>query len=81
MEGILLLIVIGAVAGWLASFIIPNGFGLIGTIIVGIIGGVLAGHFLGGVLSITSNPLVNSIIVGFVGAVILLFILRLVKAA
>ncbi|MCP4091283.1 MAG: GlsB/YeaQ/YmgE family stress response membrane protein [Gammaproteobacteria bacterium] len=81
MESILILVVIGAVAGWLASFVIPNGFGLIGTILVGIIGGVLAGHFAGGALSITSNALVNSIIVGFVGAVALLFVLRLVNKA
>ena len=35
MEAILILVVIGAVAGWLASMVIPNGYGLIGTIIVG----------------------------------------------
>lgn len=81
MEAILILVVIGAVAGWLASMVIPNGYGLIGTIIVGIVGGVLAGFFLGGMLSITGNALVNQIISGSVGAIALLFILRLVKKA
>jgi len=81
MEAILILVVIGAVAGWLASMVIPNGYGLIGTIIVGIIGGVLAGFFLGGMLSITGNALLNQIISGSVGAIALLFILRLVKKA
>ena len=81
MEAILILVVIGAVAGWLASMVIPNGFGLIGTIIVGIIGGVVAGYLLGGMLNITGNALVDQIISGSTGAIVLLFILRLVKKA
>jgi uncharacterized membrane protein YeaQ/YmgE (transglycosylase-associated protein family) len=78
---ILILVIIGAVAGWLASFIIPNGFGLIGTIVVGILGGLLGGYLLGNALSITSNAMVNSIILAFAGAVVLLFIIRLIKKA
>jgi uncharacterized membrane protein YeaQ/YmgE (transglycosylase-associated protein family) len=81
MEVILLLVVVGMVAGWLASVVIPNGYGLIGTIIVGIIGGVVAGYLLGGMLNITGNALVNQIISGSIGAIILLFILRVIKKA
>ncbi len=77
---ILYLIIIGAVAGYLASLVIPNGFGLIGTIIVGIIGGVLGGKLLGGLLNI-GTPLVSSILTAFIGAIVLLFIIRLVKKA
>jgi uncharacterized membrane protein YeaQ/YmgE (transglycosylase-associated protein family) len=81
MEALVILVVIGAVAGWLASMVIPNGYGLIGTIIVGIIGGVVAGYLLSGKLNITGNALVNQIISASIGAHVLLFVLRLIKKA
>jgi uncharacterized membrane protein YeaQ/YmgE (transglycosylase-associated protein family) len=74
-------LVIGGVAGWLAGLIMKGGsFGLIGNIIVGIIGAAIAGFLLprvglviGGGFPIA--PIVNAVI----GACILLFVLRLIR--
>ena len=47
LEAILIILVIGAVAGWLAGQIVRGmGFGLIGNIVVGIVGAVIAGYLL-----------------------------------
>ncbi|EIJ35892.1 GlsB/YeaQ/YmgE family stress response membrane protein [Thiothrix nivea] len=78
---ILIMLGIGAVAGWLAGVIMKGaGFGLIGNIIVGIVGSVI-GTFIGGVLSINLgvSPILGTLIWAVIGAVILLFIIGLVK--
>ena len=79
-EGIILWLIIGAVAGWLAGKIVEGaGFGLIVDIIVGIVGAVIGG-WLAGVLGIAiGGGLIGSIIVAVVGAVVLLLALRLIK--
>jgi uncharacterized membrane protein YeaQ/YmgE (transglycosylase-associated protein family) len=81
-HGILVWLVIGAVAGWLAGTLIKGGgFGLIGDIIVGIVGAFIGG-WLAGVLGITiGGGLVASIITATAGAVVLILILRMVKRA
>ena len=46
-EGLLVWLIVGAIAGWLAGLIVKGyGFGLIGNIVVGIIGAVIAGWLL-----------------------------------
>jgi uncharacterized membrane protein YeaQ/YmgE (transglycosylase-associated protein family) len=81
MDGILWFLIIGLVAGWLAGVLVKGGgFGIIGDIIVGVIGAVLGG-FLFGALGITAGGLLGSIITATVGAVVLIFILRLIKRA
>jgi len=76
---LLIMLAIGAVAGWLAGQIMKGaGFGLIGNIIVGIIGAVIAGFVLGGMFG---GGLIGQIISATIGAVILLFIISLVKRA
>ena len=81
-QGIILWLIIGAVAGWLAGKIVEGaGFGLIVDIIVGVVGALIGG-WLAGVLGIDiGGGLIGSIIVAVVGAVILLFALRLIKRA
>ena len=81
-EGIILWLIIGAVAGWLAGKIVEGaGFGLIVDIIVGVVGALIGG-WLAGVLGIDiGGGLIGSLIVAVVGAVILLFVLRLIKRA
>jgi uncharacterized membrane protein YeaQ/YmgE (transglycosylase-associated protein family) len=81
-QGIILWLIIGAVAGWLAGKIVEGtGFGLIVDIIVGIVGALIGG-WLAGVLGIAiGGGLIGSLIVAVVGAVILLFALRLIKRA
>ena len=78
---LVIFLAIGAVAGWLAGALVKGGgFGLIGDIIVGIIGAVLGG-WLFGVLGITAGGLIGAIVTATVGAVLLLFIIRLIKKA
>ena len=81
-QGIILWLIIGAVAGWLAGKIVEGtGFGLIVDIIVGVVGALIGG-WLAGVLGIDiGGGLIGSLIVAVVGAVILLFALRLIKRA
>jgi uncharacterized membrane protein YeaQ/YmgE (transglycosylase-associated protein family) len=74
-------IVVGLVAGWLAGLVMRGGgFGLIVDIVVGAVGSVLGG-FLFGALGVSAGGFVGSIIVATVGAVILIFVLRLIKRA
>jgi uncharacterized membrane protein YeaQ/YmgE (transglycosylase-associated protein family) len=74
-------IIVGLIAGWLAGQVMRGGgYGLIGDIIVGVVGGLLGGWIATSLLHISAS--VNginweSILVAFVGAVILLVLLRL----
>jgi uncharacterized membrane protein YeaQ/YmgE (transglycosylase-associated protein family) len=78
---LLIFLAIGAVAGWLAGILMSGGgFGLLGDIVVGIIGAVLGG-VLFGALGISAGGLVGAIVTATVGAVVLIFILRLIKRA
>jgi uncharacterized membrane protein YeaQ/YmgE (transglycosylase-associated protein family) len=79
---ILVWIIVGAVAGWLAGLLVRGfGFGLFGNIVIGILGAVLGG-WLFGALGFSFLPgIVNSIITAFIGAVILLLVVRVLKRA
>ncbi len=80
-QGLIIWLVIGAVAGWLAGQIVKGGgFGLVGDIIVGIIGSVLGG-WLFGTYVVGTGGILGAIIASTLGAIILLFILRLIKRA
>ena len=73
-------LVIGAIAGWLASQLIRGGgYGLIGDIVVGIIGAVIAGYLLPLVGIHLGAGFVRSVINAFIGACLLLAALRLVR--
>jgi uncharacterized membrane protein YeaQ/YmgE (transglycosylase-associated protein family) len=72
-------IILGAVAGWLAGQITKGGgFGLLGNIIVGILGAVIGG-WLAGVLGILPTNLLGELLVATGGAVVLLFLVGLIK--
>ena len=76
---IVIFLLCGAVAGWLAGLVMKGrGFGVLGNIIVGILGGFLGGFLLGGKLG---SGHVGSILTALIGAVVLLFIIGLVKKA
>ena len=80
-SGLIMFLVIGAIAGWLAGLIMKGGgYGLIGDIVVGVIGAVIGG-WLFGVLGIAAGGLIGSLIAAVVGAIILIAILRLIKRA
>jgi uncharacterized membrane protein YeaQ/YmgE (transglycosylase-associated protein family) len=81
-EGILIVIIIGAIAGWLAGQIVRGaGFGLVGNIVVGIVGAFVAGLVLPGVFVIGGSPFIGSIVYATIGAVIVLIVLSLVRRA
>jgi uncharacterized membrane protein YeaQ/YmgE (transglycosylase-associated protein family) len=72
-------ILLGAVAGWLAGQITKGGgFGLIGNIIVGILGAVIGG-WLAGALGIGGGGLLGALLIATGGAVVLLFLVSLIK--
>lgn len=79
---ILTWLIVGLVAGLLASFVVGGGFGLLGDIVIGILGA-----FVGGWLfrqlgwSAPFGGLAGTIFVAFIGAVVLLAILRLIRRA
>ena len=81
MMNLIWFLLIGLIAGWLAGKVMRGGgFGIVGDIIVGVIGALLGG-WLFGVLGIHAGGLVGSIITAFVGAVVLILILRVIRRA
>jgi len=79
--GLVIFLVIGAVAGWLAGKLMKgSGFGLIGNIVVGI-AGALIGGFVFSLLGISAGGFIGSIVMATVGAVLLLYIVKLMKKA
>jgi uncharacterized membrane protein YeaQ/YmgE (transglycosylase-associated protein family) len=80
--GIIIWLIVGAIAGWLAGMVVKGGgFGLIGDIIVGIIGGLIAGWLLPRLGIFIGGDFIGDVINAFIGAVILFIILRLIKRA
>jgi uncharacterized membrane protein YeaQ/YmgE (transglycosylase-associated protein family) len=81
-HGLIMWLIIGAIAGWLAGLLVKGGgFGLIVDIIVGIVGAVIGG-WLAGLLGISiGSGFIGSVIVAVIGAVILLFVIRLFRRA
>ena len=74
-------LLIGLIAGWLAGKVVRGGgFGIVGDMIVGVIGALIGG-WLFGKLGIAAGGLLGAIITAFVGAVILILILRVIKRA
>jgi len=79
---ILLWIVFGAMAGWLASHLVGKNQGLLTIIVVGVIGALLGGWLFNqfGATGVTGFNL-SSLLVAVVGAVVLLVIVRLFRRA
>ncbi len=80
LETFLLWIVVGLIAGWLASAVVGGGFGVVGDIVIGIVGA-----FLGGLLFHAMHwhspihGLAGTIFIAFIGAICLLIVLRLIR--
>jgi uncharacterized membrane protein YeaQ/YmgE (transglycosylase-associated protein family) len=81
--GILSWIIVGLIAGWLAGLVMRGvGFGLIGNIIIGIVGGLIGGWLATSLLKIEAGLTginLSSILTAFAGAVILIFILQIIR--
>ena len=81
-ESLLVFIIIGAIAGWLAGLIVSGfGFGLIGNIIVGIVGAFIAGWLFPRIGFAIGGGILASIIHATIGAVILLVLVKVLKRA
>jgi uncharacterized membrane protein YeaQ/YmgE (transglycosylase-associated protein family) len=79
-KSIITWIVIGLIAGWIASLIVGGGGGLIGYVIAGLIGSVVGG-FLAQQLKIKlnlGNAFLEQIVISIVGAIIVLIIARII---
>jgi uncharacterized membrane protein YeaQ/YmgE (transglycosylase-associated protein family) len=82
LQSIIIWLIVGGVAGWLAGMVVKGGgFGLIGDIIVGIVGALIAGWLLPQLGIVIGGGVIGAIIDAFIGAVILLVIIRLIKRA
>ena len=80
-EALLVWIIVGLIAGWLASAVVGGGYGLVGDIIVGVVGAFIGGLIFRGLgASAPFGGLAGTIVVAFVGAVVLLLILRAIHS-
>jgi uncharacterized membrane protein YeaQ/YmgE (transglycosylase-associated protein family) len=78
-EGLIWFLLIGLCAGWLAGKIMKGGgFGIIGDLIVGVIGAFL-GAWVFGLLGIGAGGLLGALVTATVGAMLLLFLIRLIN--
>lgn len=81
-ESILVFLIVGAIAGWLAGLIVSGfGFGLVGNIVVGIVGAFIAGYLFPALGVSLGSGIVAAIIHSTIGAVILLVLIKVIKRA
>lgn len=81
-ESLLIFLLIGAIAGWLAGVIVKGfGFGLVGNIVVGIVGAFIAGLLFPAIGFGLGGGILAAILHATLGAVILLVLIRIVKRA
>jgi len=83
-QSLLILLLVGLVAGWLAGVIVKGyGLGLVGNMVVGVVGAFLAGWLLPtlGVSFSLGNPILTSIVYATIGAIVLLLIVGLFRRA
>ena len=79
---LLVFLLVGIVAGWLAGKLVRvGGFGLIGDLVVGVIGAFVGGFLFNSLGVSSGGGLLGSIVVATVGAVVLLMLIRLIKRA
>lgn len=82
LETVLIWILVGAIAGWLAGLVVRGfGFGLLGNIIIGILGAILGGWLLAMAGLGLGGGILGSILTAFIGAVVLLLLVRVIKRA
>lgn len=81
-HGLIWWILVGLVAGWLAGKVMKgSGFGVLMDIVLGIIGAIIGGWVFGRLGGFPFGGLVGTIVVAFAGAVIFLWLVRLIKKA
>ena len=79
-ESLIIWLVIGAIAGWLAGQIMKGGgFGLVGDIVVGIVGAIVGGWLLPRIGVFVLGGMLGEILNAVIGACLVLFVARLFK--
>ncbi|MFD1510328.1 GlsB/YeaQ/YmgE family stress response membrane protein [Lacimonas salitolerans] len=79
-QSIIVILIVGAIGGWLAGLIMKGGgFGLLGNIVMGIVGAFVAGLVLPAIGLNIGGGLLGAIVNATIGAVIVIFLIRLVK--
>ncbi len=82
LESFLIMLLIGGIAGWLASLVMKGrGLGILGNIVVGILGAFIGTFVLGMAGIAIGGSVLAAIVNAFIGAVILLFLIGLLKRA
>ncbi len=80
MESWIYILLVGAIAGWLAGTLFKGGgFGLIGNIIIGIVGGFIGSWLLGQIGVSFGGGTISYILTSVIGAGVLLFLASLFK--
>ena len=78
---ILIWIVVGIIAGWLTGLVMKGkSYGLVGDLIIGLLGGIIGG-WLFGLLGLAATSWLGQILVSFVGGVVLVALVRLLRRA
>jgi uncharacterized membrane protein YeaQ/YmgE (transglycosylase-associated protein family) len=81
LETLLIILIIGAIAGWLAGVVMKGrGFGLIGDIVLGIIGAFVGSWVLGRLGVSLGAGYLGVILTAMIGAIIVLVIVRLIRS-
>lgn len=82
LESLLVILLVGGIAGWLAGLAMKGrGFGILGNIAIGIVGAFI-GSFVLGLFGIAiGGGILGAVLNAFIGAVILLFLIRLIRRA
>ena len=79
-ESVIVFLIVGAIAGWLAGVIVKGfGFGLLGNVVVGIVGAFIAGWLFPQLGWGVGGGFFWAILHATIGAVILLVLLRIVR--
>lgn len=81
-ESLIAILLIGGLAGWLAGIAMKGrGFGILGNIVVGIVGAIVGNFSLGLIGVSIGGGFIAALLNAFIGAVILLFLIGLIKKA
>jgi uncharacterized membrane protein YeaQ/YmgE (transglycosylase-associated protein family) len=77
--GIIIMLLVGILVGWLASVVVGGGGGVIFDMVVGFVGALVASFFFGGASFLSGDISVMSVLWSVVGAIVLLLVLRLFR--
>jgi len=76
--GIILWVVIGLVAGWLASMVMHSRHGILMDLVLGLVGSLVGGFLASAIFNWSPSSITGSLVVAFVGSIILIGLHRLI---